>query len=442
VRVKPGRIDNARVRGLYPALASHQLFFDSPGGALPPELVLGAMTSTLRASPTSPGGVFARSRHTAVLADRARAAIGDLANCVGADVLLSAELSTAFELLARGMAKSWRLGDEIVLSRLDQEANIRPWLTVAKAVGAQVRWAHVDVETCELPVWQYEELINARTRIVALPAASAAVGTRPDAAAIAEIAHRHGALVVLNAAALAPHAPIDLHALGADLLGLSLDALGGPRVAAVATAPGVLDGIESDWPGIGPARFERGGLAAEQLSGLIAAVDHLAALLEPQSGDRRARLVASMTAVASYEQELFATLIDDLRAIDGVTVVCADKDVDRVPILQLGLQGISARETAEALATAGISVWDGDAHSPWLMSDLGVEQAVGADTRRLARSRHPSGRRSAGQRSAAVAPAGLVTVGVMAYTSRSDVKRLVRSVATIAAASAQSLGIG
>jgi cysteine desulfurase family protein (TIGR01976 family) len=412
-------LDNARTRGLYPALAHRQLYFDSPGGALPPEVVLRAMTATLRASLTRSGAVFARSRHTALLIEHARHAVADLVGAEADAVVLGPDLPTLLERLARSLARTWRLADEVVLTRLDREANVRPWISAARSVGAQVRFAQIDVETCELPAWQYENLITARTRVVAVTAASGAVGTRPDVPAIAAAAHARGALVVVDAAALAPHAPIDLGELGADVVAISADAFGGPRMAALAAAPGILARIESDWPGGPLERFERDGVPPEQLSGLIASVDHLAQLVPsgargsgPHGGstDRRARLVASMEAVERYERRLFDPLIDSLRAIDGVTVVCADESRTRVPVLQLGIAGHSARDVALELSRASISVWDGDSHTPWLMEDLGVDDA-------------PAG--------------GLMSVGLMPYTSAPDIGRLLAAISRIAGSPAR-----
>lgn len=404
-------LDNARTRGLYPALAHRQLHFDSPGGALPPEAVLRAMVATLRASLTRPGGAFARSRNSALLLKHARQAVADLVGAHPEDVVLGPDVPTLLERMARCLARGWRLADHVVLSRLDREANVRPWLGAAKSVGAEVVFAQIDVETCELPAWQYEQLMTSRTRLVAVAGASGAVGTVPDVPAIARAAHERGALVVVDAAALVPHAPVDLTQLGADLLALSADAFGGPRVAALVGAPGVFASVESDWPGGPQGRFERDSVAPEQLSGLIAAVDHLAGLLDatdrPSSpgAERRARVLASMRAAQRYGRTLFDPFVEALRSIEGVTVICAGPADSRIPVLQFGIAAKSAREVAEELAKASISVWHGDGQSPRLMGDLGVHEAF---------------------------PDGMVSVGLMPYTSAADVRRFLAAVSDIA----------
>ena len=399
-------LDNARTRGLYPALAHRQLYFDSPGGALPPEVVLRAMVATLRSALTRPGAAFGRSRNTALLELHARTAIADLVGADPDDVLLGPDVATLLERIAQALSRSWRLSDQIVLSRLDREDNIRPWLSAAKPVGVQPVFAQIDVETCELPAWQYEQLLTKRTRLVALTAASAAVGSCPDVASIAKAAHDVGALVVLDASALAPYAPLDLGELGADLLAVSADAFGGPRVAALVAAPGVLERIGSDWPGGPLARFERDGVAPEHLAGLIAAVDHLADLVPGPDADRRTRIVASMEAVRRYCATIFDPFVESLRAIEKVTVVCAAAADARIPVLQFAIDGRPARWVAESLARASISVWDGDAQSPQLMADLGAADAF---------------------------PDGMVTVGLMPYTSGADLQRLLAVVAELAA---------
>lgn len=399
-------LDNARTRGLYPALAQRQLYLDSPGGALPPEAVLRAMVATLRASLTRPGAAFGRSRNTALLEQHARTAVADLVGVDPADVLLGPDVPTLLERIAQSLSRTWRLSDQILLSRLDREDNIRPWLSAAKPIGVQAVFAQIDIETGELPAWQYEQLLTTRTRLVALPAASSAIGTRPDVAVIAQAAHDVGAVVVVDASALVPHAPVDLGELGADLLALSANAFGGPRIAALVGAPGVLSRLASDWPGGPLARFERDGVAPEQLSGLIAAVDHLGDLVPGSDADRRTRIVASMGAVRRYGATLFDPFVESLRTLGNVTVVCATAADARIPVLQLAIDGRTARWVAESLAKASISVWDGDAQAPQLMADLGVAEAF---------------------------PDGMVSVGLMPYTSSSDLQRFLAAIADLAA---------
>src|SRR3712207_5025628 len=155
-------------------------------------------------------------------------------------------MTTLTYAVARALARTWRRGDEVVVSRLDHDANIRPWLTAAALVGAVVRWAEVDIETGELPAWQYDDLITPRTRLVAVTAASNAIGTRPDVAAIAARAHAVGALVYVDAVQAAPHVFLDRAALGADFLALSAYTWCGPHVGAVVADPALLAELVPD----------------------------------------------------------------------------------------------------------------------------------------------------------------------------------------------------
>src|SRR5262249_25680773 len=155
------------------------------------------------------------------LIDAARRAFADLVGGEPAGVVLGPNMTTITYALARALSKTWKVGDEVVVSRLDHDANVRPWLVAAKAAGAGVRWAEVDIETCELPEWQYDTLINRRTQLVAVTAASNAVGTRPDVRTIAARAHQVGALMYVDGVHATPHIPIDVAELGADLFATS-----------------------------------------------------------------------------------------------------------------------------------------------------------------------------------------------------------------------------
>ncbi len=190
-------LDVARVRGLFPGLSDGLVHVDGPGGALVPESVVRAVSQSMRVPIANRGGVFASSARAEQLVSSARTAIADLVGGLPGGVVLGPNLTSLTYAVARALGKHWRPGDEIVVSRLDHDANIRPWLQIADEVGMLVRWAEVDIETGELPDWQYDELLGPRTRLVAVTAASSAIGTRPDVAAIARRAHAVGALVVV-----------------------------------------------------------------------------------------------------------------------------------------------------------------------------------------------------------------------------------------------------
>jgi cysteine desulfurase family protein (TIGR01976 family) len=282
--------------------------------------------------------------------------------------------------VARAVAKTWRPGDEVVVSRLDHDANIRPWVQAAESVGAVVRWAEVDIETGDLPAWQYDELLGPRTRLVTLPAASNAIGTVPDVANVAERAHLVGALVYVDAVQAAPHFFLDRGALGADFLALSAAKWCGPHAGAVVADPGLLEELEPDrlLPTTDrvPDRFEVGAPAVELLAGVSAAVDHLAGLCPDAVGSRRERLRASMAAVAGYEGALFARLDAALRAMEHVQVIaCPERST---PTLSFTVQGMRARQAATELSQRGVCARDGDFSARELFDALGVNEAGGA----------------------------------------------------------------
>jgi cysteine desulfurase len=267
--------DVARVRGLVPALGDGWIHL-APGMQAP-EQVVSAITTALRIPRALPGGLFPASAHAAAVEDAARRAISDL---VGADprgVVLGPGPAVLLQRLADAAGETWMLGDEIVVSRLDDIANVTPWVRNAHRRGAAVRWAEIDIETCELPLWQFDELLGRTTRVVALTGASAQVGVRPEVAAIAERTRESGALLVVDLSAAAPFGPLDLDALGADVVALDAAAWGGPEIGAlVFRAPALLDRLAScslDPMARGPHRLEVGPHPVPQLAGLVASVD-------------------------------------------------------------------------------------------------------------------------------------------------------------------------
>jgi cysteine desulfurase family protein (TIGR01976 family) len=278
-------------------------------------------------------------------------------------------MTTLTYAVARALARTWRLGDEIVVSRLDHDANIRPWLQAAATRGATVRWAEVDIETGELPAWQYDDLITPRTRLVAVTAASNAIGTRPDVAAIAARAHAVGALVYVDAVQAAP-----------DFLVVSAYTWCGPHVGALAADPALLAELDPDRllpaPDRVPDRFEAGTPPFELYAGVTAAVDHLAGLCEESTGSRRERLRDAMTAVAAYEGGLFEWLDQALRAMRHVQVVGFPEHT--TPTLSFTVPGMRPRQVAAELSRRGICAWDGDFYARELFDALGVNELGGA----------------------------------------------------------------
>jgi cysteine desulfurase family protein (TIGR01976 family) len=305
--------------------------------------------------------------------------------------------------MARTLASSqeWGPGDEVVVSRLDHDSNIRPWVIAAESVGATVRWLDFDPATAE--VADIETVLTTQTRLVALTAASNLFGTRPELPAVAAAAHEVGALVYVDAVHLTPHAPVDAAALGADLLACSPYKFFGPHLGVLAAAPALLETLRramllpsSDAV---PVRLEQGTQPYELLAGVTAAVDFIAGLDSAGSG-RRADVVASMASVEAYEDALLARLLDGLGAVPGVTLHGSPRH--RTPTALFSVAGRSGREVHEGLAAVGVNAPSGSFYA-------------------LEASRH-----------AGLGDEGAVRAGIAPYTSPDDVDRLVEGVSSLA----------
>ncbi|MGH3978888.1 MAG: cysteine desulfurase-like protein [Pseudonocardiaceae bacterium] len=396
--------DVARVRGLFPALGDGWVHLDAPAGMQIPEQVATAVATTMRAPVSGPGGIFPSSHRGAAIVHTARRCVADLVGTEPDGVVLGPSTAVLLSRLADAVSDGWLLGDEIVLSRLDHPANIAPWLRAAKRSGATVRWAEVDIETCELPSWQYDELISRRTRLVAVTAASSAVGTRPEVARIAEGARGSGALVVVDATAAAPFVPLDVAAMGADVVAVAASAWGGPPVAALAFRdPQLLERLPSaalDPAARGPERLELGPHAHALLAGLIASVDYLARLDDAAAGPRRERLLTSMGSVKAYQAGLLSHLITELRALRHVTVI--GDAMRRVPVMAFTVAGAKAFDVVDQLASDGVCAFS-DAGEADVFAALGVGEVGGA-----------------------------VRVGLAHYTTGAEVDQLVRAAAALA----------
>ncbi len=393
--------DVARVRGLYPTLGAGIAHLDGGYSALQPETVIRAIITTLRASPAQPGSRSARSQRTAASVANARRAVGDLVGAPPESVVLGGNVSTLLQRFADILSREWQLGDEIVVSRLDHDANLRPWVAAAKAIGTVVQWAEVDVETGELPEWQYEKLISSNTRLVTVPLANPATGAIPDVRRIADLAHAVGALVVVDAGVAVAQLPLDIEAMGADLIGVSMPTFGGPTVGALIARPGLLDEIDEDSRQPVPQRYELGSLPVELLDGVTAAIDHLAGLDEAATGTRRERLIASVKAAGAHQRRLFTVLDARLRKIRGVTLL--GSNLERVPAAAFTVAGYTPTEVGDFLQSRGVSVWTGANGMTELMTALGADEL-----------------------------GGTVHVGLMPHTTISEIDQLVRAVKELA----------
>jgi cysteine desulfurase family protein (TIGR01976 family) len=258
--------------------------------------------------------------------------------------------------MARTLASAWTSGDEVVVSRLDHDANVRPWVIAAERAGATVRWADIDPATTELTVDHVSSVLSDRTRLVALTGASNLVGTRPDLPAIAAEVHRVGALLYVDGVHLTAHAPVDVAAMGADFYACSPYKFSGPHCGLLTADPALLEQLHPDklLPSTDavPERFELGTLPYELLAGTTAAVDFLADLPGRAAGDRRRAVLASLAQIEAHEDALCADLEKRLTDLPGV--VLHSRAARRTPTLLLTLDGRSVAEASRFLADRGV----------------------------------------------------------------------------------------
>jgi cysteine desulfurase family protein (TIGR01976 family) len=349
-------LDVDRTRSAFPAVSDEVAYFDGPGGSQTPEVVARAVADTMVAGLANRGTVTAAERRAedAVLA--ARSAVADLLGADPRGVVFGRSATQLAMDLARTLAKQWAAGDEVVVSRLDHDANIRPWVIAAEAAGAVVRWAEFDPTTGELPVEAVTGLLGERTRVVAVTGASNLIGTRPDTTAISLAAHDVGALLYVDGVHLTPHAPVDVAALGADFYACSPYKFFGPHHGVLVASPELLETLRPDklMPSTEavPERFELGTLPYEILAGTTATVDFIADLV-PGEGDRRSRVLASMVAVEHHEDALLARLLDGLADLPQLTVHGRAKR--RTPTVLMTHATLSPGEVYERLAGDGIN---------------------------------------------------------------------------------------
>ncbi|TMM35716.1 MAG: cysteine desulfurase-like protein [Actinobacteria bacterium] len=395
-------LDVAAIRARYPALADGYAYLDGAAGTQVPDSVIEAIAGAYRAGIGNQGGAFPASHRSDAIVAESRRAVADL---VGGDpdgVVFGANMTTLTYRLSGAIAAGWAPGDEIVVSRLDHDANVRPWLQAAARAGATVRWAEVDLATGELPVEQYKELVTGRTRLVAVTAASNVLGTRPDVPAITAAAHAVGALAYVDGVHATPHVPVDVAELGADFYATSAYKWCGPHIGAVIADPALLERLHPDKlassPGEVPYRFETGTAPLADLAGVTAAVEHLASLDRDATGSRRERVLASMAAAERYEQELFAVLLAGLADLPGVTRY--GNPARRTATAWFRVAGRTPRAVAEHLASRRINVWDGHNYAWELTGALGIRDTGGA-----------------------------VRAGLVHYNDRSDVDRLLAALA-------------
>jgi cysteine desulfurase family protein (TIGR01976 family) len=396
--------DVTRVRDCYPALADGYAYLDGAAGTQVPAAVISAIGGAYEAGLGNAGGAFPASARAVAITDSFRRAVADLTGGEPAGVVLGPSMTTLTYRMAAALADTWRAGDEVIVSRLDHDANVRPWVQAAARAGAVVRWAEVDAATGELPADQYAGLLTDRTRLVAVSAASNVIGTRPDVPAITGMARTAGALSYVDGVHATPHGPVDVRALGADFYATSAYKWSGPHIGVVVASPDLLESLRPDKlvpsPDTVPERFELGTPPFADLAGVTAAVDHLAGLDDAATGSRRERILASMAAAEQHEQRLFAVLLGGLDGMRHVTTY--GKAARRTATAYFTVAGQPPQQVAEHLASRRVNVWNGHNYAWELTGVLGIRDAGSA-----------------------------VRAGLVHYNDESDVSRLLDAVAEL-----------
>lgn len=376
--------DVARVRGLHPTLGDGWVHLDPQAGMLIPDVVATTVSTAFRTSSASAAGSHPLARRSATLLAAARQAVADMVNGDPAGVVLGADRAVLLTLLADASSSRSGLGNEVVVTRLDDEANIAPWLRAADRYGARIKWAEVDIETAELPAWQWETLVTKDTRLVAVPSASPTLGTVVDVRPITKLVHDAGGVVVVDHTAGAPYRLLDIEESGADVVALNAAAWGGPPIGAlVFRDPALIDtftAMSLDSRAVGPARLEMGTHQFGLLGGVVASIEYLANLDESADGSRRERLATSLRSAGDYLDGLFEYLLHSLQSMPPVIVLGAPDA--RIPVLSFAVSNVPAERVAQRLADNGILTIP-DAGSR-VLDLIGVDDIGGAVTVGLA----------------------------------------------------------
>ena len=392
----------SEIRSQFPALRREEngttvAWFDGPGGSQVPHSVIDAISDFLRHGGSNHGGAFSASRDSEEVHEEARVAVADLFGARPDDyVAFGMNMTSLNFALSRALAADWSPGDEVVVTRLDHDANVSPWLRAASDRGVEVKWVPFNADTFRLDLDELEAVVTPRTRLVAITHASNAIGTIVDIAAATEIAHAAGALIVVDAVHYAPHGLIDMTATDCDFLIASAYKFFGPHIGAMAGRGVLLEKLDAykvrPSPAGGPGKWETGTQSFEALGGVTAAIDHIAGL-SAEVGSRRERIAASFAAIQDHAIDLGEQF---LRGLPGSVRVFGISDdlAARTPTYAIELEGMSARQLATELGNRGIFVTDGDYYAVEVMKTLGKAEG------------------------------GLVRIGFLHYTTSDEVDRL------------------
>jgi cysteine desulfurase family protein (TIGR01976 family) len=385
-----------RLRARVPALSEGAAHFDGPGGTQVPADVADAIAAALRAAVSNRGRGTAAERRADDIVTGARQAMADLLGADPRGIVFGRSMTQLTMDIARTLAQDWGPGDEVVVSRLDHDADVRPWVIHAERAGATIRWAEFDPATGEMSPQDVLRHVGPATRLVALTGASNLIGTRPDLPAVAAGVHEHDALFYVDGVHLTAHAPVDVEAIGCDFYACSPYKFLGPHLGVLAASPELLETLHPDKllpaTNVVPERFELGTLPYELLAGVTAAVDVLADLV-PSEGTRRERVLRSMTALEDYEDALHARMREGLESIPGITLYSNAKH--RTPTETFTIEGYDGETISAFLAERGVNAPASNFYALEVSRSLGLGDAGG------------------------------VRVGLAPYSSVDDVERLI-----------------
>jgi cysteine desulfurase family protein (TIGR01976 family) len=389
--------DVNKVRSHFPSLNTGLAFFDGPGGSQVPDVV-GAAIADAITKPISNRNTNTESEKNAEeIVLGFRKAVGDLIDVDPSGVVYGRSWTQLTYDFSRTLAKTWKAGDEIVVSRLDHDSNIRPWIQAAEAVGATVRWAEFDVATSELTVAAVEAVLSNKTKLVAITGAGNTIGTRPDLKAIGAAVHKVGALFYVDGVHLTPHTAISAKDIGADFFGFSFYKLMGPHCAALAASPELLKSLNNDklLPSTSnvPEKFEFGTLPYEIMAGATAAIDFIADMAPGSGKTRREKIVNSMNALEAYEDELLVYMESAIKSLPGVTMYGHAKH--RTPTLYFSFANLTSGDIYKSMVAKKVNV---PAHNFYAL-EVSRKLGLGDD--------------------------GALRAGLAPYSTRDDVDRLV-----------------